>query len=59
MHHNSLLRDIFVFTNTVRLYFCISDEDRQVFHGDTIIVIRVFFFHIYSTTVNAINVFNR
>ena len=28
------------------LYFCISDGDRQVFHGDTIIVIRVFFFHI-------------
>ena len=27
----------------MRLYFCISDEDRQVFHGDTLIVIRVFF----------------
>ena len=46
MHQNNLLRDIFVFTNTMRLYFCISDGDRQVFHGDTIIVIRVFFIFI-------------
>ena len=46
MHQNNLLRDIFVFTNTKRLYFCISDGDRQVFHGDTIIVIRVFFIFI-------------
>ena len=30
----------------MRLYFCISDGDRQVFHGDTIIVIRVFFIFI-------------
>ena len=49
MHQNSLLRDIFVFTNTMRLHFCISDGDRQVFHGDMIIVIRVF--HIYFITV--------
>ena len=25
----------------MRLYFCISDGDRQVFHDDTIIVIRI------------------
>ena len=30
----------------MRLYFCISDGDRQVFHGDTIIVIEVFFIFI-------------
>ena len=41
MHQNNLLRDIFVFTNTMRLYFCISDGDRQA-----IIVIRVFFIFI-------------
>ena len=48
MHQNNLLRDIFVFTNTMRLYFCISDGDRQVFHSDTIIVVRVFFIFILS-----------
>ena len=26
----------------MRLHFCISDGDRHVFHGDMIIVIRVF-----------------
>ena len=31
MHQNNLLRDIFVFTSTMRLHFCISDGDRQVF----------------------------
>ena len=30
----------------MRLYFCISDGDRQVFRGDTIIVIRIFFIFI-------------
>ena len=50
MHQNNLLRDIFFSTNTVRLYFCISDGDRQDFHGDLIIVIRVFI-HIYFTPV--------
>ena len=44
MHQNNLIRDIFVFSNTMRLYFCISDRGRQVFHGDTIICIRGFFF---------------
>ena len=47
MHQNNLLRDIFFFTNTMRLYFCISDGDRKVFHGDMIIVIRVVFFFIF------------
>ena len=47
VHQNNPLRDIFVFTNTMRLYFCISDGDRQVFHGDTIIVIRVFSYLFY------------
>ena len=42
MHQNNLLRDIFVFTSTMRLHFCISDGDRQVSHGDIIIVIRIF-----------------
>ena len=31
----------------MRLYFCISDGDRQVFYGDMIIVIRVFFIFIF------------
>ena len=31
VHQNNLLRDIFVFTNSVRLHSCISDGDRQVF----------------------------
>ena len=39
----------FFFTNTMRLLFCISGGDRHVFHGDMIIIIRVF--HIYFTTV--------
>ena len=30
----------------MRLYFCISDGDRQVFYGNTIISIRVFFIFI-------------
>ena len=47
MHQNILLRDMFVFTNTMRLYFCMSDGERQVFHGDMIIVIQVFFIFIY------------
>ena len=38
------LGTFFFFTNTMRLHFYISDGDRQVFHGDVIIVIRVFFF---------------
>ena len=46
MHQKNLLRDIFVFTNTMPLYFCISDGDRQFFHGDTILVKRVFFIFI-------------
>ena len=41
-----LSRDIIVFTNAMRLHFCISDGDSQVFHGDMIIVIRVFFIFI-------------
>ena len=48
MHQNNLLRDIFVFTNTMRLHFCISGGDRQSFHSDMIIVKRVFpylFYH--------------
>ena len=39
-------RDIFVSTSTMQLHFCISDGDRQVFHGNMIIVIRVFFIFI-------------
>ena len=35
----------------MRLYFCISDGDRQVFHGDTIIVIRVFFIFILQLLI--------
>ena len=50
MGSHNILRDIFFFiTNTMRLHFCISDRDRQVFHGDIIIVIRVFSY--YFTTV--------
>ena len=48
MHQNNLLMDMFVFTNTMLLYFCMSDGERQVFHGDMIIVIQVFshlFYH--------------
>ena len=33
------------------LYFCISDGDRQVFHGDTIIVIRVVFIFILQLLI--------
>ena len=40
----------FFFTNTMLLHICISDGDSQVFHGDMIIVIRVFC-HIYFATV--------
>ena len=48
MHQDILSRDIIYFTNTMRLHFCISDGERQVFHGEMIIVIRVFsslFYH--------------
>ena len=47
MHQNNLLMDMFVFTNTMRLYFCMSDGERQVFHGDMIIVIQVFSYLFY------------
>ena len=58
--------DIFVFTNTMRLHFCISDGDRQGFHGDTIIVIRVFsylFYHcqmklLFSVDKNPVGPYN-
>ena len=50
--------DIFVFTNTMRLHFCISDGDRQGFHGDMIIIIRVFFILILPL-LNEIIVFSR
>ena len=43
----------------MRLHFCISDGDRQVFHGDMIIVIRVFFFIFILPLLNEIIVFNR
>ena len=36
----------------MRLHFCISDGDRQVFHGDMIIVIRVFFFIFILSLLN-------
>ena len=50
MHQNNLSRDISrFFTNTMMLHFFISDGDRHVFHGDMIIVIRVF--HHYFTSV--------
>ena len=39
-------RDSFVCTSTMRLHFCISDGERQVFHGDMIIVIPFFFIFI-------------
>ena len=42
MHQNNISRNIVFVTNTMRLHFCISDGDRQVVHGDMIIVIRVF-----------------
>ena len=58
MHQNSLLRDILVFTNTMRIHFCISEGDRQVFHGDMIIVIRVFFIFILPL-LNKTIVFSR
>ena len=47
VHQNNLSIDIIFFTNTVRLHFCTSDRDRYVFHGDMIIVIRVF--HHFTT----------
>ena len=46
------LGTFFLFTNTVRLHFCISGEDKQVFHSDMVIVKRVF--RLYVTTVNTI-----
>ena len=58
MHQNDLLRDIFVFTSTMRFNFCISDGDRQVFHGDLIIVIRVFLYLFYHCKMK-FNVFSR
>ena len=36
-------------TTTMRLQFCISDGDKQVVHGDMVIVIPGF--HLYFTTV--------
>ena len=42
MHQNILPSDIFFFKTTMRLHFCILNGDRQVFHGDMIIIIRVF-----------------
>ena len=39
VHQNNLLTDIFVFTSTMRLRFCISDGDRQVSHGDIIMYV--------------------
>ena len=33
-------------TNTMRLHSCISDGDKQGFHGDMIIVKRVFYIFI-------------
>ena len=47
VHQNNLLRDIFVLTSTMRLHFCISEGDRQVSHGDIIIVMRVFLYLFY------------
>ena len=47
LRQNNLLRDMFVFTSTMLLNFCISDGDRQVFHGDMIIVIQVFSYLFY------------
>ena len=49
---------IFFFTNTMRLHFCISDGDRQGFHRDMIIDIRVFFIFILPL-LNEISVFSR
>ena len=46
------LGTFFLCTNTVRLHFCISGEDNQVFHSDMVIGKRVF--HLYVTTVNTI-----
>ena len=66
MHQNNLPRDIFFFTNTVRLHFCNSDRDKQVFHGDMIIVKRVFsslFYHcemklLFSVDKNPLGPYN-
>ena len=58
MHQNNLLMDMFVFTNTMLLYFCMSDGERQVFHGDMIIVIQVFFIFILLL-LNENSVFSR
>ena len=62
MHQNNLLRDIFVFTDTMRLHFCISEGDRQGFHGDMIIVIRVFLIFImkllFSVDKNPLGPYN-
>ena len=57
MHQNNLLRDIFIFTNTMRLHFYFSDRNGQVVHGDMIIVIRVFIFIL--PLLNEIIVFSR
>ena len=51
------LGTLFFFTNAMRLHYCISDGDSQVFHGDMIIVVRVFF--LYFTTVKRNIVFSR
>ena len=56
MHQTNLLSDIFVFTSTMRLHFCISEGDRQVFHGDMIIVIRFFFIFILPLLIEITNV---
>ena len=58
MHQNDHFMDTFFFTKTMRLHFFISDGDRQVFHGDMIIVIRVFFI-IILPLLNEIIVFSR
>ena len=58
MHQIDHLMDTFFFTKTMRLHFFISDGDRQVFHGDIIIVIRVFFI-IILPLLNAIIVLSR
>ena len=44
MHQNDVLRD----TNSMWLHFCISDGDKQVFHGDMVILNEFFsslFYH--------------
>ena len=48
VHQNNLPTNILSLKILIQLHFCISNGDKQGFHGDMIIVIRVFsslFYH--------------